>query len=138
MDPELQKIFDAWAAEELAVRIAIVFQLPMFTANSVPGPNDRPVPATLIRRWRRERRIFGARFRGRDYFPAFQFENGQPRPWVRQVLELLHPFTNWETMFWFAGANGWLENGAAPVSVLGQDVDAIIEAARHANDRISD
>lgn len=40
-------------------------------------------------------------------------------------------------MFWFVGANGWLDDDA-PVDLLDRDPEAVVEAASHANDMISD
>jgi hypothetical protein len=140
-DPEIQRVFDRWAATEMQTRGTLVHREPMFTANSVPGPVDRPVPATLIRRWRSRRAIFGVRYRLRDYFPAFQFENGNPKPIVGRLLNLLQlvrPEDNWFCLYWFVGANAWLDGDASPLSVMAIDEDAVTEAASHANDRISD
>ena len=140
-DSEIQKVFDRWAAREMQTRGTLVHREPMFTANSVPGPIDRPVPATLIRRWRSRRAIFGVRYRRRDYFPAFQFVNGAPKPIVGKLLNLLHPVRrkdNRSCLYWFVGANAWLEGEASPLAVMDTDEVAVTEAAAHANDRISD
>lgn len=140
-DSEIQKVFDRWAASEMQTRGILVHREPMFTANSVPGPIDRPVPATMIRRWRSRRSIFGVRYRRRDYFPAFQFVNGTPKPIVGRLLNLLHLVRredNWFCLYWFVGANAWLEGDASPLAVMETDEDAVTEAALHANDRISD
>jgi hypothetical protein len=140
-DPEIQKVFDRWAAREMQTRGTLVHHEPMFTANSVPGPIDRPVSAILIRRWRTQRSIFGVRYRRRDYFPAFQFANGKPKPIVGRLLNLLHLVRgedNWFCLYWFVGANAWLEGDASPRAVMDTDEDAVTEAAIHANDRISD
>jgi hypothetical protein len=67
-------------------REKLVHEEPMFTANAVPGPRDRPVACSEIRRLRRQRMIFGVRFKRRDYFPAFQFRNGMPKPIVGRAL----------------------------------------------------
>jgi hypothetical protein len=140
-DPEIQNVFDRWAAQEMQPRGALVHREPMFTANSVPGPIDRPVPATLIRHWRSRRSIFGVRYRRRDYFPAFQFASGAPKPIVGRLLNLLHLVRredNWFCLYWFVGANAWLEGDASPYVVMDTDEDAVTEAALHANDQISD
>lgn len=140
-DPEIQKVFDRWAAAEMQLRDKLIHGEPMFTANSVPGTADRPIPSSEIRRLRRRRMIFGVRYKGRDYFPAFQFQNGLPKSIVGRVLSLLHLVRredNWFTFYWFVGANSWLEDSATPLSVMDSDEDAITEAAIHANDQISD
>lgn len=115
--------------------------MPTFTAKSVPGPADRPVPASQIRDWRHQRLIFAARYKRRDYFPAFQFENGRPKPIVGRLLHLLllvRPDDNWFCFYWFVGANAWLEGDASPSAIMDTDQDAVTVAALRANDRISD
>lgn len=138
IDPEIRKVFDRWAAREQVARGTVVFTVPMFAANSVPGPGNRPLSASLIRAWRRQRLLLGARYKGRDYFPAFQFENAQPKPIMAEVLRLLAPADNWQTMFWFYAANAWVGEDQQPFTALDSHPEAVIEAARHANDVISD
>jgi hypothetical protein len=137
-DAEIQKVFDRWAAREQVVRGTVVFSVPMFTANSVPGSGNRPLKTSHIRDWRRKRLIFGARYKGRDYFPAFQFNNGQPKPIIAEVLRLLQPADNWQTMFWFYGANVWVDEDQQPFTALESNPEAVIEAACHATESISD
>lgn len=81
--------------------------------------------------------MFAFRHAGHFYFPAFQFINGAPKPLVRRLLTLVRPTSGWHAMFWFVGANAWLED-ASPVDVFDDEPDAAIEAASHANDLISD
>jgi hypothetical protein len=45
-DPEIQKVFDRWAASEMQTRGTHVHREPMSTANS--GPDGRPGPARLV------------------------------------------------------------------------------------------
>jgi hypothetical protein len=113
----------------------------MFTANSVPSAGTRPVPSSEIRRLRRLRLIFCVRYKGRDYFPAFQFKDGLPKSIVGRVLNLLHfdrRQDSWFALYWFAGANVWLEGDSTPLSMMDSDETAVIGAATHANDQVSD
>ena len=137
-DVEIQKVFARWAARERAARGRIIFSVPTFSAKSVPGYSSRPVSASLIRTWRRQRRIFAVRYRGRDYFPAFQFLKGEPKSLIAELLCLLRPADNWQSMFWFCSANAWVVDHQQPFAVLDSNPEAVIEAARHANDQISD
>lgn len=83
--------------------------------------------------WKDNGRIFAVPFRGVDRFPAFQFADGQPRPVVKQVLARLpRGMTPWQTAFWFASGNGWLD-GAAPQDCLA-DRDAVVTAATRMSD----
>lgn len=95
----------------------IVHTVAMFTADSVPGPLNKPVVSWKIRAWRRRGLIFGARYKGRDYFPAFQFRLGEPKPIVQQFLDLDKPSDDWHAMFWFVGTNVWLDEDASPYEV---------------------
>ena len=140
-DPEIQKVFARWAAQEMQTRDVLIHQQPTFTANSVPGHANRPVPTNLVRLWRRRRMIFGARYKGRDYFPAFQFSNGRPKSIVGKVLNTLNLVRredNWFLFYWFVAPNVWLDEEATPSNVMDSDEDAVAEAAIHANDQISD
>lgn len=91
----------------------------------------------MVRRWLRERQIFAFIHRRHFWFPAFEFAVGEPKPVLQEILNLIRPLHGWEAMFWFVGANGWLE-GDAPVDVLDVDPVAVVLAASHANDMISD
>ena len=107
------------------------------TVLEIPDSAGRPHAACVVRTWRREGRIFAFRHRNRDYFPLFQFEGGAPKPVVAQLLKLLHPDGGWHALFWFQAANAWLE-GEAPADHIDHDVNAVLRAAIHANDQISD
>jgi hypothetical protein len=64
-----------------------------------------------------------------------------PKPIVGRLLNLLHLVRredNWFCLYWFVGANAWLEGDASPFAVMDSDEDAVTEAALHANDQISD
>jgi hypothetical protein len=140
-DPRIREVFARWAAREMQLREKLVHEEPMFTANSVPGPRDRPVASSEIRRLRRQRIIFGVRFKRRDYFPAFQFRQGEPKPIVGRLLHILRIARredDWFALYWFVGANGWLDPDETPSSVMDSNEEAVIEAAIHAHDRISD
>jgi hypothetical protein len=138
INPRIQLVFARWAAQEMVIRGDIVHTVAMFTADSVPGPFGKPLAPWQIRGWRRRRLIFGARFKGRDYFPAFQFRLGTPKPIIGQILAVLKPPNNWEAMFWFVGTNAWLDGVASPYEVIDLDPDRVLEAASHAHDEISD
>lgn len=140
-DPDIQKIFDRWAAQEMQTRGVLIYQQPTFTANSVPGYANRPVSTSLVRLWRRRRLIFGARYKGRDYFPAFQFSDGRPKAVIGRLLNILQLVPredDWFLFYWFVAPNAWLDEDATPSSVMDSNEEAVIEAAERANDQISD
>jgi len=53
------------------------------------------------------------------------------------VLAHLAPWKGWDAMYWFAGANVWLED-KTPIDLLDKDPAGVIQAASHAHDEISD
>ena len=87
-------------------------------------------PSEPASRWKREGRVFAVRHGGRDLYPAFQFQDGQPRPVIRRILDDMPPSaTDWQIALWFASANGWLDDGAEPQTQLANERD-VVEAAR--------
>lgn len=96
-------------------------------AGSGLNPKNASEPAS---RWKREGRIFAVRHGGRDLYPAFQFEDGQPRRVIKNILAQMPRWvTPWQIALWFVSGNGWLD-GATPEERL--DVpDEVVEAALH-------
>ena len=91
-------------------------------------------PSEPTSRWKRERRVFAVRRGGRNLFPAFQFEDGQPRPVIKRILgEVPASATGWQIALWFASGNGWLD-GAEPQNRLAA-ADEVVEAAWRLADR---
>ena len=89
-------------------------------------PRNKSEPAS---RWKREGRLFAVRRSGVDYYPAFQFADGAPRPLVKAILAALpEEMTGWQIAMWFASGNGCLD-GDEPQERL-SDSDAVVEAAR--------
>jgi hypothetical protein len=138
MSPELRAVYLRMYRQELAYRRELFAGYPTFLINEIPDAYGNRLPASKIRRWIRERQCFAYRHQGRFRFPAFQFVNGGPKAVVARVIGLLYPMDGWVVMYWFAAANSWLKEGTSPVSVLDTDPDAVLAAASHANDLISD
>jgi len=123
----------------------------VLTEAAVAEMNDSTASPAAVRRWRLEGRIFAVRHQGEDRFPAFQFENGMPKSVIAKILEHLSPtdpaarsnpareppYSEWATAFWFAAANSWLED-EVPVELIDLDPMAVVTAASHARDKISD
>jgi len=137
MDPKLKAVYERMYAREMAARAIIFRQYPSFVASWTPDPLGKAIPASVVHRWWREQSVFAFRHEGHYYFPTFQFANGAPKSFIRRLLILVQPKDGWHSMFWFVGANAWLEDGS-PVDFLDSDPAAVIEAACHANDEISD
>ena len=125
---------DVWAELErdnARMRADYLRETRMLTAAEVRDasgldPKNRSEPAS---RWKRERRIFAVRHGGRDLYPSFQFEDGQPRPAIKDILrEIPASATQWQVALWFASGNGWLD-GAAPQTRL-HEARKVVEAAK--------
>jgi hypothetical protein len=87
-------------------------------------------------RWKAKGKVFSIKHGGVEYFPAFQFEDGQPLETVGKVLALLgERKSGWQLAFWFTSPNGWLD-GKRPVDVI-KNTKAVVQAAvREAEDII--
>jgi len=84
--------------ENAEMRSTYLAEVKLLTAAQVHeqsglGSRNKSEPAS---RWKRERKIFAVR-KGVTYlYPAFQFENGQPRPIIGKILaEITDKFTPW-------------------------------------------
>jgi hypothetical protein len=137
LDPRVLAVYERMYARELACRERVLERYPALRVNQIADRRHRRIGATLVRRWLRERQIFAFIHQRHYWFPAFQFAAGEPKPVVYEVLHRIQPVNGWQAMFWFAGANGWLE-ASAPVDLIDRDPVAVVLAAAHANDLMSD
>ena len=142
IDLALLRLADASAGPEsglmlanLALRKQYLDETRTLTAGEVHDlsgllSRNRSEPAS---RWKKEGKAFAVRVGRRDLYPAFQFEDGAPRPVMRGVLAALPgTMTPWQTAFWFASGNGWLD-GDEPQHRL-NDAEQVVEAARRLAD----
>ncbi len=119
------------AVDNLELRNRYMNETPMLTAAQIHrisglGSRNASEPAS---RWKAEGKTFAVRVRGRDHYPAFQFEDGSPRPAIKAVLAALpDTMSAWQKAIWFASGNGWLD-GDEPRHRL-DDGDRVVEAAR--------
>jgi len=137
MEPALRAAYERIYSRELAARERIFLEYPAYLVAGIPDHTCRRVATATVRQWLREKRIFMFLYRWHYWFPVFQFAAGSPKPLVEEVCRKIQPSNGWQTMYWFVGANGWLE-GAAPVDLMDSDPDSVLEAASHANDLMSD
>ncbi len=119
--------------ENLQMSREYVEETPMLTAAEIHRMSglrarNKSVPAS---RWKAEGKIFALRIGGRDHYPAFQFENGAPRPVIKDIPAVMPmEMTPWQiAAFWFASANGWL-GVRIPQECL-DDAEAVVDAASH-------
>ncbi|MDE0033763.1 MAG: hypothetical protein OXU75_11585 [Deltaproteobacteria bacterium] len=86
-------------------------------------------PSEPASRWKRQGKIFGVPVGRADRYPAFQFNEGRPRPEIGRVLAALPAsMSPWQIAFWFASGNGWIANDAAPQDAL-DDMAGMLAAA---------
>lgn len=111
---------------------------PSFTSKDLAevaghGSKNKSMTAS---RWKMKGKVFSIRHGGVEYFPAFQFEEGQPIEAVAKVLTLLgEKKSGWQLAFWFTSPNGWLA-GKRPVDVL-KDGDVVVSAAAREAENIA-
>ena len=119
------------AVDNLELRNQYMNETPMLTAAQIQRMSglrskNASEPAS---RWKAEGKTFAVRVRGRDHYPAFQFEDGSPRPVMKAILAAVpETMTAWQKAIWFASGNGWLD-GDEPRHRL-DDGDSVVEAAR--------
>jgi len=110
----------AFLAEVGALRAAEVAQLAGSKAKN---------SSALAGRWRSERRVFAVPWGGDLLYPAFQFQDGEPRPIIAHVLRSFNGGpSDWEVALWFATPSVYVPGNARPLDRLG-DPDALVAAA---------
>jgi len=127
VDIELEK-------DNALLRAEFLKEYKTFTAADIHENSTRTKSRNLFEpasRWKREGRIFAIKYHGKDRFPVFQFEDGEPLPIIKSLLEILtRQLSSWQIAFWFTSGNGWLD-GQAPVTCL-KDKEAVLYAAKNA------
>ena len=90
--------------------------------------------------WKADREIFSIADAGRELFPVFVFERGEPAhpcPAVAEVLSIFGDFlSNWSIAAWFVGLNSYLDD-QCPKDLLDCDPAWVIESARDQMSEIS-
>lgn len=119
------------ALDNFALRQEYLNETRLLTAKQIHGMSgvQSSNPSEPASRWKKEGRTFALRMGGRDFYPAFQFQDGEPRSVIKEVLAALPTgMTSWQKAFWFASGNGWL-NGDEPQQRLDHG-EQVVDAAR--------
>lgn len=116
----------AW---NVSARADAVAEFGVLTAEEVQGAATADAGTTD--RMIEERRAFAVEGPDGPLFPAFQFEDGEPRAVVATVLQALAgQLRGWEILAWFTGSSGYLD-GARPVDLLLSAPDDVVAAAAY-------
>jgi serine/threonine protein kinase len=138
LDPRLDRLEDALVLQQEFMRIE-----PVLSNTALHERADHAGRNTLrlMESWHERQQIFSVRYYGKDFYPAFQFDDaGQPYPLVERVLGILRKdskITEWDIAIWFTSPTGAL-NGSAPKSMLNTyDEEAIALLMRAAEQEIA-
>ena len=82
------------------------------------------------------KKIFSVTRGGVHLYPAFQFEDGAPKPIIQEILDILpNEMSCWQIAFWFESINGWLDD-AKPKDCLNQKEEVLYAALQIAEPAI--
>ncbi len=87
--------------------------------------------AALASGWRSKGKIFAIDYRGKQLYPAFQFDNqGKPRKVMAKVIKLFDEENKgWQLALWFTNPNAVL-NGKMPVEIIASQPESIVDAVK--------
>jgi hypothetical protein len=86
--------------------------------------------SAIASRWLAEGRIISVRFKGKTWFPIFQFHNGSPIPAVSQVIKASPKHTTgWDFAFFFSTPNSFI-GGRKPLELLKGEPEALESLAQ--------
>ena len=133
LDEDWRDVEDKIVEDNVALRQWFLDNVDCLTSADIHRMAEGPEGNTSepASRWRREGKIFGVKRRGRYLYPAFEFENGEPKRAIREILESLpDDMREWDRALWFTSANGWLD-GPAPMDMIDTNKGKVVEAAQH-------
>lgn len=77
---------------------------------------------------------------GVNFYPAFQFSNGEIHrnipPVVNALREPPRRMSDWQILVWYVSPNTWLDR-VSPMDIL-EDKEALLDAVSHVQERIAD
>lgn len=127
---------DAVDGKTLSWRQTFIDTVACLTAEEIAAEGGHRAANTSATayRWKSEGKIFSVRFGGKQLYPVFQFQHGEPRPVIEKILGVLpEDRTGWDRAYFFATPNGYLGQ-QRPMDVLDGDPDHLVRVAeRHSN-----
>jgi len=150
---QLEKVYAEMRQQALELREELIAEFRPLPAEQLASRLSPASNAEQIDAWRHAGEVFSVPYNGVNLYPTFQFDHGRPKAVVARVLKLLRderpsdeaeaPYLDWDIMCWFTAANGWFEGatpgeGGIPMEQMDADPEAVILAASHARDFISD
>jgi len=150
---QLEKVYAEMRQHALELRDELIAEFRPLPAEQLAPRLSPASTAEQIDAWRQAGEVFSVPYNGVNLYPTFQFDHGRPKDVVARVLKLLRderppdeaetPYLDWDIMCWFTAANGWLEGaspdeGGIPMAQMDANPEAVIVAASHARDFISD
>jgi hypothetical protein len=120
-------------------RARVLKEVGYFTSeelNSTNGPGTSE-HVSRAREWLAQGRVFAvplphSRHRDQEAFLAFQFDQGQPLPVIKAVLDAFgQRKAPWTLAFWFTSNHGLLPVSARPVDLLRSAPELVLKAAMH-------
>lgn len=150
---QLEKVYAEMYQDALEIRDELMAEFRPLPAEQLASHLSPASTEERIDAWRQAGEVFSVPYNGVNLYPTFQFDNGRPKKVVAGVLKLLRderpideaesPYLDWDIMCWFVGVNSWLEGATPdeagiPIQKMDADPEAVVVAASHARDRISD
>jgi hypothetical protein len=112
-------------------REAFLKDVPLLDSASVAellGSTARNTSA-MASRLKREGKLFAITYRGVDLYPAAQIVDGEPSPFIPQILKAFSGDSPWTAALWLNAPSGWL-GGKRPLDLLATEPDRVVQAAR--------
>lgn len=121
---------DSFERETLEWRSSFMSSYPSVTSSDIGRESSRArnIAATASR-WLKDKKIFAVRFKGQQWFPKFQFQDGFPTPAVSKVIRTFPDHaTGWDLAYFFTNPNPYID-GRKPVELLRSNPDRVISLA---------
>lgn len=117
------KVEEAVSRDTLAWRQRFMEATACWTSSQVAAESASTAKnrAAIASRWLQEKKIFAIKFQGQQYFPRFQFQDGNPMPIVAEIIrQFPEHATGWDFAYFFTTGDPNL-GGRKPLELLKSD-----------------